>query len=100
MKESELSEEESDKEGMEEEGGHGQVRSCDVMYYPTMTSHSHIMQEEGGMTVLLCKKPEKKSLPAITRREAKEMRKINPQPGKQRQKALKRKERLIRQLGK
>ena len=52
------------------------------------------------MTVVLGKKPEKQRPPAVTKREAKELKKINPQPAKDRRKALKRKERLIRQLGK
>ena len=51
------------------------------------------------MTVVLEEKPVKKAMPTITRKEAKELRKINPQPGKERRKAAKRKEKLIRQLG-
>ncbi len=51
------------------------------------------------MTVLMEEKPVKKTTPSLTKKEAKELRKINPQPAKEKRKAMKRKEKLIRQLG-
>ena len=52
------------------------------------------------MTVLMEEKPAKKTTPTITKKEAKELRRINPQPAKEKQKIVKRRQKLIRQLGK
>ncbi len=52
-----------------------------------------------GMTVLLKKKMAKKSLPELTKKEAKELRRLNPHPAKNRRKELKRNERLVKQIG-
>ena len=49
--------------------------------------------QERDMTVILSKKTSKNSLPSITKKEAKEMRKINPKPTKHK-KELKRNEQL------
>lgn len=51
------------------------------------------------MTVVLNKREVKKQVPSVTKKEAKELRKINPRPAKEQRKAAKRNEKIIRQLG-